>query len=165
MKFSEFFSAPSIRSTAIRLGFFVGFAVVLFSQADWRYAVLAGAGTALLACLVLPIIFYVKLLPYKRIKDALKRPFIVDVPVRFFSQKGTAGGFFVLTEQSIYLLSRECAKERLELSRADVDKIALGEDAGTIDIFLNAKQYIRFFCSGDETIVEILGQHGWNVTR
>ena len=56
MKFSEFFMAPTIRSTAIRLGVVVGAIMAIFTNVDWRYAVITGAAVALLASVLLPLV-------------------------------------------------------------------------------------------------------------
>ena len=165
MRFSEFFTAPAMRALSIRAGFLVGLAVILFSNLDWRYGVLIGAGVALVASVLLPFIFYVRLLPYKRIKEKFPRPFLVDAPVRCIGDKKTIGGFFVLTPKSMIFLSRECANTTLELSHGDVESVCLGEDEGTIDIILNQKQFIRVISNVDEEIVAILKENGWNVTE
>lgn len=165
MKFSEFFSAPSIRATAIRFGVIVGVIMALFTDIDWRYAVITGAVVALLASVLLPLIMYIKLLPYKRFKESLGRPILLDAPVRFLAKRGMVGGFFLLTESNMVLLSDEKEKPALELSHKDVQSIAMGEDVGVIDIYLDQKQFIRFVCAIDEELVELLAEHGWNVTR
>lgn len=165
MKFSEFFSAPSIRATAIRFGVIVGVIMALFTDIDWRYAVITGAVVALLASVLLPLIMYIKLLPYKRFKESLGRPILLDAPVRFLAKRGMVGGFFLLTESNMVLLSDEKEKPALELSQKDVQSIAMGEDVGVIDIYLDQKQFIRFVCAIDEELVELLAEHGWNVTR
>ena len=165
MKFSEFFNAPAIRTAAIRLGVIVGAIMAFFTDLDWRYAVMIGAGTALLASVLLPLAMYIKLLPYKRFKESLGRPVLMDAPVRFLAKRGMVGGFFLLTESNLVLLSEEKEKPALELSQNDVETIALGDDVGVVDIYLDQKQFIRFVCAVDEEIVEMLAQHGWNVTR
>lgn len=165
MKFSEFFNAPAIRAAAIRLGVIVGAIMAFFTDLDWRYAVIIGAGTALLASVLLPLAMYIKLLPYKRFKESLGRPVLMDAPVRFLAKRGMVGGFFLLTESNLVLLSEEKEKPALELSQNDVETIALGDDVGVVDIYLDQKQFIRFVCAVDEEIVEMLAQHGWNVTR
>lgn len=165
MKFSEFFTAPAIRTAAIRLGVIVGAIMAFFTDLDWRYAVIIGAGTALLASVLLPLAMYIKLLPYKRFKESLGRPVLMDAPVRFLAKRGMVGGFFLLTESNLVLLSEEKEKPALELSQNDVETIALGDDVGVVDIYLDQKQFIRFVCAVDEEIVEMLAQHGWNVTR
>ena len=165
MKFSEFFTAPTIRATAIRFGVIVGSIMAIFTNIDWRYAVITGAAVALLASVLLPLALYIKLLPYKRFKESLGRPVLIDAPVRFLAKRGMVEGFFLLTESNMVLLSDEKEKPALELSQKDVDSIALGEDVGVIDIYLDQKQFIRFVCAIDEELVEILAQRGWNVTR
>ena len=165
MKFSEFFTAPTIRSTALRIGVIVGATMALFTNIDWRYAVIIGAAVALLASVLLPTIMYIKLLPYKRFKESLGRPVLLDAPVRFLAKRGMVGGFFLLTDHNLVLLSDEKEKPALELSHSDVASISLGEEEGVIDIYLDQKKFIRFVCAIDEELMEILSQHGWNVTR
>ena len=154
-----------MRALSVRVGIIIGLAVLLFSELDWRYGVLIGALVTLLATVLLPLIFYVKLLPYKRLKERFKRPFLVDVPVRFTVKKGTVGGFFVLTAQSMIFLSHECPNPVLELSHRDVASIVLGDRAGTINIYLNQTQFISVISAVDEEIIAILKENGWNVTE
>ena len=165
MKFSEFFTAPALRATAIRFGVIVGAILALFTDIDWRYAVIIGASVALLASVLLPLAMYIKLLPYKKFKESLGRPVLLDAPVRFLANRGMVPGFFLLTESNLVLLSEEKEKPALELAQKDVASIALGEDVGVVDIYLDQKQFIRFVCAIDEEIVEALEKQGWNVTR
>lgn len=165
MKFSEFFTAPTIRATAIRFGVIVGAIMAFFTEMDWRYAVITGAAVALLASVLLPLAMYIKLLPYKKFKESLGRPVLIDAPVRFLAKRGMVGGFFMLTESNLVLLSEEKEKPALELSQKDVTSIALGDEVGVIDIYLDQKQFIRFVSAIDEEIADALAEHGWNVTR
>ena len=165
MNFKDFFTAPHIRSTAIRLGITSGAILAIFTKMDWRYAVLIGALVAILVSVILPIAMYIKLLPYKRFKESLGRPVLIDAPVRFLAKRGMVGGFFFLTDDNLVLLSDEKEKPALELSQKDVTSIALGEDDGVVDIYLDQKQFIRFVCAIDEEVIDILQKHGWNVTR
>ena len=89
----------------------------------------------------------------------------MDAPVRFLAKRGMVGGFFLLTEKNLVLLSDEKEKPALELSHKDVHSIALGEDVGVVDIYLDQKQFIRFVSAIDEEIADALAEHGWNVTR
>ena len=163
MKFSEFFTAPTVRSTAIRFGIIVGAILAIFI--DWRYAVIIGASVALLASVLLPLAMYIKLLPYQKFKESLGRRVLIDAPVRFLAKRGMVGGFFLLTESNLVLLSDEKEKPALELTQNDVAMVSLGEDVGVIDIYLDQKQFIRFVCAIDEEIIDALAEHGWNVTR
>ena len=165
MKFSEFFTAPTVRSTAIRFGIVVGTILAIFTDIDWRYAVIIGASVALLASVLLPLAMYIKLLPYKKFKESLGRRVLIDAPVRFLAKKGMVGGFFLLTESNLVLLSDEKEKPALELTQKDVETVSLGEEVGIIDIYLDKKQFIRFVCAIDEEIIDALAEHGWNVTR
>ncbi len=162
MKFSEFFTAPFVRAFSIRIGIFVGLLTALF--AGWQYGVLVGAVAVLLISLILPVIFYIRFLPYKKLKKMLQGPFLLDEPVRFTVKRGTVGGFFVLTEQSMVFLSKECTNSSMELSRQDVKTISIGQDM-TINIYLNNTQFIRIFSGACEDILQILREHGWNVSE
>ena len=165
MKFRDFFTAPTIRATAVRFGVFVGIVMALFTNIDWRYAVIIGAAVALLASVLLPLAMYIKLLPYKKFKESLGRSVLIDAPVRFLAKRGMVGGFFLLTESNMVLLSDEKEKPALELTKKDVETVSLGEDVGVVDIYLDQKQFIRFVCAIDEEIIDALAEHGWNVTR
>ena len=162
MKLSEFFRAPFLRSLAIRVGVFVGIGVWIFTE--WNYGVLIGAIVTLLTSLILPVIFYVKFLPYERMKRVLKRPFLLDEPVRFTVKKGTVGGFFILTEKSMIFLSRECENNTLELTHAQVQSVRRGHNF-TINIYLNNTQFIRLFSNDSEAVLKVLREQGWNVAE
>ena len=162
MKFTEFLFAPAIRSLSIRAGIIIGFVTAMLW--NWQYGILVGAIAALLISLVLPVFFYVNFLPYKRLKEKITGPFLFDEPVRFTVKKGTVGGFFVLTERSMVFLSRECTAPALELSKDDVKTVSMGKNL-TINIYLNNTQFIRVFSGVSEDLIEILREHGWNVTE
>ena len=162
MKFGEFFTAPFIRSFAIRVGIFVGLVVTLFSE--WKVGVLAGAVAVLLLALLLPVVFYIAFLPYVRMKAQFKRPFLFDEPVRFTVKKGSVGGFFIITEKTMIFLSRECTAQTLELSRDEVKSVSMGKDL-TVNIYLSNTQFIRVFSGACEEIMEILRTNGWNTVE
>ncbi|MBQ7336339.1 MAG: hypothetical protein IJW92_07705 [Clostridia bacterium] len=162
IKFSDYFTAPGIRSFAIRSGLTVGLIIGWFSS--WQYGVIGGAATAILVSLIFPVIVYRAQLPYIRIKRTLPQPLLMDEPVRFTVKKGMVDGFFVLTEQSMVFLALSCASPRLELTRDDVKSIASGNDQPCINIFLNNTQFIRVFSGACDEILEILRENGWNVS-
>ncbi|MBQ9773164.1 MAG: hypothetical protein IJW30_00695 [Clostridia bacterium] len=145
------------------IGIFVGLLVSFF--ADWRYAVLVGAIAVLLVSLLLPVLFYLAFLPYKRLKKELAQPFLFDEPVQFTVKTGKVSGFFILTEQSMVFLSRECANPTMELKRAQVKRVIKKQQNMTIDVYLNDTQFIRVFSAACEDLTEILRKNGWNVTE
>ncbi|MBE6588909.1 MAG: hypothetical protein E7643_01905 [Ruminococcaceae bacterium] len=162
MKFSEFFTAPFIRSFAIRIGIFIGILTTLFS--GWKMGILIGAVSVLVISLILPVLFYFAFLPYVRMKQKFARPFLFDEPVRFTVKKGTVGGFFIITEKTLVFLSKECTSQTLELSRDEVKSVSLGKDL-TVDIYLNNTQFIRVFSGACDEIMEILRTNGWNTVE
>ncbi len=159
MKFSEVFAAPFVRSFSIRIGLLVGLLTWIF--AGWQYGVLVGAIAVLAISLLLPILFYLTFLPYKRMKKGIAGPFLFDEPVRFTVKKGTIGGFLVITEKTMVFLSGEAEAKQLELSREQVRRVTAGDNL-TVDIYLNEKQYIRVFSGACEEIFSILREQGWN---
>ncbi len=132
--------------------------------ADWRIGLLVGAIVTLLVSVVLPLVFYVKFLPYARMKKDLQQPFLFDEPVRFTVKHGTVGGFFILTEKSMIFLSLECATHTLELTRDKVKHVSARNEMA-LDIYLNNTQFVRVFSAFREELVEILRENGWNITE
>ena len=162
MKFSEFFTAPFIRSFALRIGVFIGLVTTLFT--GWKIGVLVGAVSVLLISLILPVFFYFAFLPYMQMKQKYKRPFLFDEPVRFTVKKGSVGGFFIITEKTLVFLSRECTSQVLELSRDEVKSVILGKDL-TVNIYLSNTRFIKVFSGACDEIMEILRTNGWNTVE
>lgn len=159
MNFSQAFTDGATRSFSIRIGIVIGLITSLF--AGWKYGILIGAIATLAISLILPILFYVVFLPYKRMKKDISGVFLFDEPVRFTVKRGTVGGFLVITEKSMVFLSGEADEKSLELSRDQVRLVSVG-DKLTVDIYLNEKQYIRVFSGAYEEILSILREQGWN---
>ena len=162
MKFIEFFTAPFIRAFAIRIGILIGAITALF--AGWKIGILVGAVAVLLISLILPVLFYFTFLPYVRMKEKYKRPFLFDEPVRFTVKKGSVGGFFIITEKTLVFLSKECTSQVLELSRDEVKSVTMGRDL-TVNIYLSNTQFIKVFSGACEEIMEILRTNGWNTVE
>ncbi len=163
MKLSDYFFSSGKRSSSLRLGIPVGIAAWLILR-DWRYGLLFGAGATLLFSLILPLIAYRADLPYNRIKETLAQPFLFDERVRFTVQNGTVGGYFILTEQSMVLLSMERGTHQLELKREDIQSVALGENL-CLNIFLPDNKFIRVISGVCYEMLEILRENGWNVSE
>ena len=159
MNFSQAFTDSATRAFSIRLGILIGLITSIF--AGWKYGILVGAIAMLAISLILPILFYVVFLPYKRMKKDISGVFLFDEPVRFTVKKGTVGGFLVITEKRMVFLSGEADEKSLELSREQVRLVSVGEKL-TVDIYLNEKQYIRVFSGAYEEILSILREQGWN---
>lgn len=160
LKLSDYFLLPGVRTLSILFGIIAGFAVWLFTI--WQYAVLTGAGVALVASVALPISLYREDLPYARIKETIKQPFLFDERVRFTVRGGaTVGGFFVLTEKSMVFLSMEKGNHRLELNREDVKSVVWDHEHAALSIFLNNTQFIRVVAGNCEEMYGILRENGW----
>ncbi|MBR3894903.1 MAG: hypothetical protein IKJ35_07135 [Clostridia bacterium] len=160
MKFSDYYLAPGVRKLSLFYGAALGLLVGFF--VGWQIGVLAGAGTALVCSFAIPISAYLQDRPYEKIKQTLARPFLIDERVYFTVKDGTVKGFFILTPESIVLLSLDRGNHRLELSRVDVRCITC-EDGVAVSVFLNEKQFVRVISGGSEEICEILRENGWNV--
>ena len=158
MKYSDYFHARGIRITSVFYGALVGLTIGMFT--NWQYGLLGGAVVSLLASFVLPLRLYLEEKPYVRIKKTMNPPFLLDQRVRFTVRGGTVGGYFILTQTSMILLSLERGDHRLELKPTDVKSIRMGEDM-TISIFLNEKQFIRVISGDCKEIYGVLRENGW----
>ena len=157
MKFANYFFAPGVRMLATFFGLAVGGVAGLFAK--WQYGVLAGAGVALFCSLVIPLLLWRADAPYRRVKATLKQPFLIDERVRFTVRNGTVGGFFILTEQSIILLSLERGDQRMEITREDVKSLSV--ESTTVRIFLDQTKYVGVISAFSEQIYEVLEREGW----
>ncbi len=165
MKFSAFFTSPGLRRLSVWLGILTGLIGLIFF--DWRLAVAIGAATVLLLSLLLPLLFYWRFLPYRKLKKSLgdDKRYIFDEPVRFTVKSGTVGGFFLLTERSMIFLSLECDTKSMELTRDKVVRVSGGGEDLHIDIYLNNTQFVRVFTGAHEEVLKILREHGWNTVQ
>ena len=159
MKLSEYFRLPHVRIIATVIGILCAVPLLLFF--DWRYAVLVGAGVTLLTSLVMPILLYREDRGYQKIKKTMEQPFIIDERVRFTIQNGSIGGYFLLTEKSLILLSLEKGKHRLELERSQIEKIVVGEEQISLRIYINKTQFIQVFSGACQEMYRILLENGW----
>ena len=162
MKFLDYYLSHGARVISTVIGVLAGLCVGLLSGV-WQYGVIAGAVTTLIASVLLPLSLYRQDLPYIKIKEGMKQPFLIDERVRFTVNGGTVGGYFILTESSMVFLSLERGDHRLELSRTDVASVICDRNM-TIRIILNDKQYIRVISDVCDGICEILQENGWAVT-
>lgn len=160
MKFSDYYLASGVRRSSLIygtvLGLLAGFVL------GWQIGVLVGAGVALVCSFAIPIVAYVQDLPYNKIKQTIEQPFLVDERVFFTVKDGTVRGFFILTEESIILLSLDRGSHRLELSRGDV-RCIICEDQIAVSVFLNEKQFVRVISGVCNEICDVLREHGWTV--
>ncbi len=161
MKLIDYISAPTFRRSAIFYGIFTAVCISLFN--GWKVGVLSGAITALISSVVLPIIAYVRDLPYIKLKREIKQPFLLDERVHFTVKGGAVQGFLILTEEQMIFLSVGGGTHRLELSRAEVKSIR-SDDRVTFRIFVNDTQFIRVMSVASEEIFEILRENNWAVT-
>ena len=157
MKFSDYFLTPGVRTIAVLFGLLAGGTAKLF--AAWQYALLVGACAALAFSLIVPLLLWRAEAPYRRIKATIKQPFLIDERVRFTVRGGSVGGYFILTGDSIVLLSVERGDQRMELSRDDIKSLVPEETS--IRIFLNNTQYVSVITAAVEEIYEILEREGW----
>ena len=161
MKFSDCFFSPAKRRIAILFGIIAFVLFLLFSTP--QIALLAGAVTTLVSSVLLPIITYVELRPYDKIRKTIQQPFLTEQRVRFTIKGGTVGGFMILTESSVYFLSMEKGRHVLELTRKDITALRLDEDY-SIRFFINNNQYVRVLSARSQELYQLLLQHGWSTT-
>ena len=159
MKLFDYFRLPHVRILSVIFGVFCGAPVLLFF--DWRYAVLIGASVTLLSSLIMPLILYREDRGYQRIKQEIKQPFFLDERVRFTIEQGSIGGYLVLTESSLILLSTEKGKHRLELTRSQISRIVVGEERISLRIYVSNTQFIQVFSGACQEMYRVLLEKGW----
>ncbi len=159
MKLFDYFRLPHVRILSVVLGVFCAVPLLLFF--DWRYALLIGACVTLLASLVIPILLYREERGYERIKNTIQQPFFIDERVRFTIPKGSIGGYLVLTDSSLILLSTEKGKHRLELTRSQISKIVVGEEMISLRIYISNTHFIQVFSGACQEMYHILLEKGW----
>ncbi len=161
LRFSDYFSTPGVRILSVFFGLIAGLLVGLFT--GWQIGVLTGACVTLVASILLPVLLYRADLPYLKIKRTIEEKFVFDERVRFAVRGGrSVGGFFILTEKSIILLSMERGTHRLDLKREEIRSISMEEDRYSMKIFLNEKQFILVASGVCEELYGILCENGWN---
>lgn len=162
MKFTDFFFSTASRSTAAMMGLLLGVAVGIF--AGWEYGVLSGVALAILLSVILPLTAYCRVLPYEKLKAKIKGPFLFDERVLYRSPKGSFGGFFLLTDGSMVLMTIGKGRMSMELSREDVRSVLL-DDEMTLRIFLNETQYICILSEVAAEIFKALSANGWSTKK
>lgn len=158
MKFLDFYLSSGTRTLSIFIGTLVGLVTSLFT--DWKIGTLTGACVVILASVVIPIMLYREERPYTKAKEAINQPFLIDERVRFTVKEGTVGGYFLLTDDKLILLSMDKGEHRLELTRDAITSVILGDQI-TLSIFLNQKQYIRVISGVCEEMYGVLSREGW----
>ena len=165
MKFSNYFHSPVVKILSLIGGLFTGVAVALYgiftgAFVGWLWGVLIGAVTALVLSILIPLRFWSAAAPYRRIRESLPQPILLECPVRFSVPGGEVTGYLLLTGQSMVLLSFERGEQRMELSREDIRSIVLEEEG--IRIFLNNTKFVSFSAINAEQIYQLLRREGWN---
>lgn len=165
MKYSDYFFSPVVRILSLFGGVMVGGAVAVYGIftgqfTGWIWGTLIGAITALALSWIIPLRFWIAEAPYRRVKETLAKPFLLEHPVRFTVPGGTVSGYLILTRQNLVLLSFERGEQRMELSREDIQSIVQEENG--IKILLNNTKFVSFSAVDPEQILRVLRREGWN---
>lgn len=165
MKFANYFFSPAVRLISLLGGILTGGAVAVYGIftgyfTPWVWGILIGAGGALALSFLVPLRLWISDAPYRRAKENLPQPFLLEHPVRFTVPGGAVNGYLILTKQSLVLLSFERGEQRMELSRGDIQSIVQEENG--IKIFLNNTKFVSFSAVNSEGIYQILRREGWN---
>lgn len=163
MKFWDYFFLPGVRGTATFAGLLAGLSVGMFTR--WEFGVIGGVGVAVLVTLIMPLVMYLQDLPFEKMKQGLEGSFRFDEQVLFRSQRGSFGGYMLLSETALVILTREKkARICMQLTPADVRSVHI-DNTTTLRIFLSETQYICVLCGVAEEIFEFLSRHGWNTVK
>lgn len=158
MKFLDFYLSPGTRTVSVFIGTVVGLVTSLFT--DWMIGTLVGAGVIILASVIIPLWLYREERPYVKAKEEIAHSFLIDERVRFTVKEGSVGGYFLLTDEKLILLSMDRGEHRLELTRDSVASVVLGDEV-TLSIFLDQKQYIRVISGVCQEMYGVLQNEGW----
>lgn len=159
MSFFECFRLPRVRFLSVMFGVMMGLPMLFLSK--WQYAVLVGVASTFLCSIILPIILYREERAYKKIKDTIGSSFLIDQRVSFTVKNGAIGGFLILTDKNLILLSLEKGSHRLELSRNQIQKIVVGNEMTTISIYISNTQFIQVFSLSCQEMYRTLLDNGW----
>ena len=165
MKFSDYYFSPGARVLSVIGGILIGGSVALFGlfsglYRGWIWGVIIGAGIALVLSLLLPFRLWLAETPYRRIRETIAQPLLLERSVRYTVPDGAMNGYFLLTQNRMILLSFERGEQRMELAREDIKSIVLEENS--IRIFLNNTKFVSFFAVNSEQIYQLLRREGWN---
>ena len=159
MSFFECFRLPRVRFLSVVFGLMMGLPLLFLST--WQYAALVGLSSTLLCSIVLPMLIYREERAYKKIKDTIGKSFLIDERVSCTIKNGAIGGFLILTDKNLILLSLEKGKHRLELSRNQIKKIVVGQQMTTISIYISNTQFIQVFSLSCQEMYRTLLDNGW----
>ena len=158
MKYSDYLLMPGSRTLATFFGVLAGGLTAIFL--GWQVGVLVGASGAILLSFLLPFLAYREDIPYNKIKETLAQPFLFDERVRFTLAQGSVGGYFILTNASLILLSLENGSHRLELKREDVRRIEV-DQRRALRIYLNDTKFVQVLSAYSQEMFDVLSENGW----
>lgn len=153
---SLFFGATVFLSSLLWLSF-TGIENVLI------WSLLSGAVATLLISLLTPLILYWRDRRYNGIEETLPKPVLLKVSVSIRSKSRPRAGYLYLTEDTMYLYSRDrkpYASQALPMTQ--IKDLKVERDVFMTFKFGNTALYSLASSQCDE-ILDFMHSHGWNV--
>ena len=164
---NQYFSART-RITSLISGVFVFFSA-LFSlsmlgiEKPEIWALMIGAGAALLFSVLTPLSLYLRDRRYTGIEDTLPKPVLLKVNVSIRGKTRPRSGYLYLTEDTMYLYSRDRKPYASQvLPKKDIHELKVEREVFMSFRFENSALY-SIATSQCEEILEVMRRNGWNV--
>jgi len=111
--------------------------------------------------LVLPIALWFEDRKYKNLSDEIDSDILAMESVNFIFNNITRNGYFILTENYIYLISRDKKPYfRLEINKDNIFKIVL-TDYVNFNIFLDETQVVIIKSGKPKDLISALSANNW----
>lgn len=127
------------------------------------WAILAGTGTALIASLLTPLNLYLRDKRYEGIEETLPKPVLLKASVSIRSKTRPREGYLYLTEDTMYLYSRDRKPyASQELPKAQIRDFKVEKDVFITFRFADTALYSLASMQCEE-ILDTMRAHGWNI--
>ena len=150
---------PGVYFVSIVSGILAFVITLIFT--DPLVALLCGAAVTLLVSVAIPLGLSMSDGKYKRFKEGIPRPFIIDERVNCVIGGELKGGFIVLTRDKLFIMTFVGKRPiRYELKRDEVKKVSVSENI-YLNIFLDYNKFIRIASGNCLEIKDKLSEQGF----
>ena len=150
---------PGVYLISILIGAIVYIMASFF--ADPLLALLFGTLTVLVVSVAIPLSFAISDHKFKKFKQGIPAPFIIDERVNCVIGGALKNGFMVLTRDTLFIITFAGKKPiRYEIKRNEVKKISITDNI-YINIFLDYNKYIRIASGNCFEIRDKLSEQGF----
>ena len=130
---------------------------------DPNLALLCGAIVTLLSSVAIPLGLSISDKKYKRFKEGIPRPFLIDERINCVIGGELRDGFIVLTRDKLFIMTFVDKRPiRYELKRDEVKKVSITENI-YLNIFLDYNKFIRIASGNCFEIKDKLSEQGFGI--